>query len=148
MKEAKSGGTLAGTPRTVSAAGCTMPLGAVRFDLRQFQPVTGGRVLERCPGPTKDRTLRRYGRRLLHCGISVPLMSALGHQQTTDLMSPGGGCPLYPRERQTAESVGMSALCQKQTNAPQQITSIRSRRLRARAALVALLGQAPSRSAD
>jgi len=40
----------------------------------------------------------------VHCGILIRPMSAMGQKQTTDLMSPGRGCPLYPQERTSFRS--------------------------------------------
>jgi hypothetical protein len=39
-------------------------------------------------------------------------MSALGQKQTTDLISPGRGCPLYPQERTSFRSFPRPTLCQ------------------------------------
>src|SRR5262245_61963205 len=43
---------------------------------------------------------------LLHCGISIRPMSALGQKQTPH---PVWACPLYPRKRTNSGHLGMSA---------------------------------------
>jgi hypothetical protein len=77
-------------------------------------------------------------------GKSFRPMSALvvsGHFGTSDR------CPLYPRKRTLLRVIGMSALCQKQTHAPQQnIVSIRSPRRHGRAATAAQQARALWRS--
>ena len=55
-------------------------------------------------------------------------------------------CPLYPQKRTLLERLGMSALCQKQTHAPQQKAIIRSPRRPERATSLAALDRAPLRS--
>jgi hypothetical protein len=45
----------------------------------------------------------------LHCGISRLPMSALGHKQTTDLLSRSRGCPLCPK-RQLLSSCPVACL--------------------------------------
>ena len=44
-------------------------------------------------------------------------MSALGQERTSPVTKP---MSLYPRKRTSSDGTGMSALCQKRTNAPQQ----------------------------
>ena len=51
-------------------------------------------------------------RRLLRCGISIPVIS-----RPHAVLRP---CPLYPRKQTSSDTTGMSALCQKRTFASQQ----------------------------
>jgi hypothetical protein len=41
------------------------------------------------------------------------LMTTVGQKQTTDLMSPGRGCPLYPQERTSFRSIPPPTLCER-----------------------------------
>src|SRR5262249_48864176 len=50
---------------------------------------------------------------LLHCGISAPSMSALGHQQPRRSKPYHGACPLRSKSGQANACLAMSAWCQK-----------------------------------
>src|SRR5215472_7838769 len=60
------------------------------------------------------------GERLMHCGVAIRPMSALGQTRTF-----GDGCSMsaLPRKRTNSRSLDLSALCQKRTFALQQIYS-------------------------
>jgi len=62
----------------------------------------------------KDST-PRYRRRPLHCGILIRPMSALGQKRREPSARVRSPRPLYPKSRQTADRLGMSALCQKRS---------------------------------
>src|SRR5262245_23547957 len=43
----------------------------------------------------------------LHCGISVPSMSVLGHLRLIDMLATPLRCPLYPRKQTSSGHVGI-----------------------------------------
>src|SRR5262249_27415537 len=58
----------------------------------------------------------------LHCGISVPSMSAMGHSRPIDTSAAATACPLRAESRQVGRHRAKSALCQERTPALQQNT--------------------------
>ena len=58
--------------------------------------------------------------RPLHCGISVPSMSALGHSRPVEGPPVAGACPLRSESGHALASLDMSAKCQSRSRAPPQ----------------------------
>src|SRR5262245_20510491 len=54
---------------------------------------------------------------LLHCGISVPLMTALGHSRPVEGPPVAGACPLRSESGHALASLDMSAKCHEPNHA-------------------------------
>ena len=71
-----------------------------------------GEALLAPPALPTERIAHLGGRRLLRCGISIRLMTAVGHLRQTETLPTPAACPLRAESGQIAVSLGKSALCQ------------------------------------